>query len=257
MSAARVAVVYPATGLRRETVSLSSGAYEIAGLPIGECYLEVNAPGFRAVQTKSFVLEVGETRSLDVSLEVASVNSSVNVQAVADPITLTTVAVDSLTSSQRLNDLPVNGRNWMSFMALAPGAVDGANGSNTAVRFFATTGDDENYRVDGVDATSIRNQNMRLNSRLLMSEDAIAEFRVNSAAFTADSGGSIVGQVEVVTKSGSNTLYGSAFEYARDAVFDARPFTQPGALPPFKFNQYGGHCGRRHSEELHLLLSLR
>ena len=69
-------------------------------------------------------------------------------------MTLSTVAVDSLTSAQRLNDLPVNGRNWMSFMALAPGAVDGANGSNTAVRFFATTGDDENYRVDGMDATS-------------------------------------------------------------------------------------------------------
>ena len=158
-------------------------------------------------------------------------------------MTLSTVAVDSLTSSQRLNDLPVNGRNWFSFMALAPGAVDGANGSNTSVRFFATTGDDENYRVDGMDATSIRNQNMRLNSRLLMSEDAIAEFRVNSAAFTADSGGSIVGQVEVVTKSGSNALHGSAFEYARNAVFDARPFTQPGALPPFGFNQYGGTVG--------------
>jgi hypothetical protein len=243
LSAAHVAVVYPATGLRRETETSSAGAYEIAGLPIGECHLEVSAPNFRAVQTKPFVLEVGETRSLDVSLEVASVSSTVNVQAVADPMTLSTVAVDSLTSSQRLNDLPVNGRNWMSFMALAPGAVDGANGSNTAVRFFATTGDDENYRVDGMDATSIRNQNMRLNSRLLMSEDAIAEFRVNSALFTAESGGSIVGQVEVVTKSGSNALHGSAFEYARDAVFDARPFTQPGALPPFKFNQYGGTVG--------------
>jgi hypothetical protein len=243
MSAAQVAVVYPATALRRETQSSSSGVYEIAGLPIGECYLEVSAPGFQKVQTKPFVLEVGETRSLDVSLTVASVSSSVNVQAVADPITLSTVAVDSLTSSQRLNDLPVNGRNWLSFMALAPGAVDGANGSNTGVRFFATTGDDENYRVDGMDATSIRNQNMRLNSRLLMSEDAIAEFRVNSALFTAESGGSIVGQVEVVTKSGANALHGSAFEYARNAVFDARPFTQPGSLPPFDFNQYGGTVG--------------
>src|SRR5215469_6812513 len=243
MSAAHVAVVYPATGLRRETESASSGAYEISGLPIGECYVEVSAPGFRTVQTKPFVLEVGETRSFDVSLEVSAVSSTVDVQAVVDPMTLSTVAVDSLTSSQRLNDLPVNGRNWMSFMALAPGAVDGANGSNTAVRFFATTGDDENYRVDGMDATSIRNQNMRLNSRLLMSEDAIAEFRVNSALFTAESGGSIVGQVEVVTKSGSNTLHGSAFEYARNAVFDARRFTDTGALPPFQFNQYGGTVG--------------
>jgi Carboxypeptidase regulatory-like domain/TonB dependent receptor len=243
MSAAQVAVVYPATALRRETQSSSTGVYVIAGLPIGECYLEVSAPGFQKVQTKPFVLEVGETRSLDVSLPVASVSSEVNVQAVADPITLSTVAVDSLTSAQRLNDLPVNGRNWLSFMALAPGAVDGANGSNTGVRFFATSGDDENYRVDGMDATSIRNQNMRLNSRLLMSEDAIAEFRVNSALFTAESGGSIVGQVEVATKSGSNAIHGSAFEYARNAVFDARPFTQPGSLPPFDFHQYGGTAG--------------
>jgi hypothetical protein len=243
MPKAHITVIYPATELRRETQSSSNGAYEIAGLPIGECYVEVSAEGFQTVRTKPFVLQVGETRSLDLSLQVASVSSTVEVAAVTDPITLSTVAVDSLTSSQRLNDLPVNGRNWFSFMALAPGAVDGANGSNTAVRFFGATGDDENYRVDGMDATSIRNQNMRLNSRLLMSEDAIAEFRVNAGLFTAESGGSIVGQVEVVTKSGSNALHGSAFEYARNAVFDARPFTQPGALPPFSFNQYGGTVG--------------
>jgi hypothetical protein len=244
VAVAHVKLVYPNTGLQRETVSSSAGVFSISELPIAEeCYLEVNASGFQTVRTKPFVLQVGETRTLDVSLVIASVGATVNVQAVADSMTLSTVAVDSLTSSQRLNDLPVNGRNWLSFMALAPGAVDGANGSNTGVRFFATTGDDENYRVDGMDATSIRNQNMRLNSRLLMSEDAIAEFRVNSAAFTADSGGSIVGQVEVVTKSGSNALHGSAFEYARNAVFDARPFTQPGPLPPFGFNQYGGTVG--------------
>jgi hypothetical protein len=144
---------------------------------------------------------------------------------VADALTYSTASVSSLTSSQQLNELPVNGRNWQSFMALAPGAVDAANGSNTAVRFFATGADDVNYRVDGVDATSIRNQNMLVNSRLLISEDAIAKFRMNSALFTAESGGSIGGQVEVVSKSGSNALHGSAFEYARNAVFDARRFT--------------------------------
>jgi hypothetical protein len=243
VTSARVSLVYPSTGLRRETESSSVGVFHIGGVPIGECYLEVAAPGFRTVQTKPFVLAVGETRNLDVSMEIASVESTVDVQALADPLTFTTASVSSLTSSQRLNELPVNGRNWLSFMALAPGAVDSANGSNTAVRFFATTGDDENYRVDGVDATSIRNQNMRLNSRLLMSEDAIAEFRVNSALFTAESGGSIAGQVEVVSKSGSNAFHGSAFEYARNAVFDARRFTDTGSLPPFQFNQYGGTVG--------------
>jgi len=243
MASARVSLIYPSTGLRRETASSTSGAFHIGELPIGECYLEVSAAGFRTVQTKSFVLEVGQTRTVDVSLEIGTVGSSVEVQGVADSLSFSTVSVSSLTSSQQLNELPVNGRNWQSFMALAPGAVDAANGSNTAVRFFATGADDVNYRVDGVDATSIRNQNMRLNSRLLMSEDAIAEFRVNSALFTAESGGSIGGQVEVVTKSGSNTLHGSAFEYARNAVFDARRFTDGASLPPFEFNQYGGSVG--------------
>ena len=243
MSAAHVLVAYPGTGLRRETQSSTSGTFHIGGLPIGECYVEVSAPGFRTVQTKPLVLEVGETRRLDMSLEIAPVGSTVEVQAVADGLTYTTVSVSSLTSSQQLNELPVNGRNWQSFMALAPGAVDAANGSNTAVRFFATGPDDVNYRVDGVDATSIRNQNMRVNSRLLMSEDAIAEFRVNSALFTAESGGSIGGQVEVVTKSGSNAFHGSAFEYARNATFDARRFTDTGSLPSFQFNQYGGSVG--------------
>src|ERR1017187_2561397 len=136
--AAQVRVVYPGTGLKRETASSSAGVYSISELPIAEeCFLEASAPGFQTVRTKPFVLEVGETRRLDLSLVVASVGATVDVQDVADPITLNTVAVDSLTSSQRLNDLPVNGRNWFSFMALAPGAVDGANGSNTSARFFA------------------------------------------------------------------------------------------------------------------------
>src|SRR5215470_17318785 len=103
-------------------------------------------------------------------------------------------------------------------------------GANTAVRFFSTGGDDVNYRVDGVDASSIRNQNIRLNSRLLMCEESIAEFRVNSALFTAETGGSGGGQVEVVSKSGSNAFHGSAFEYARDATFDARGHFDPATL---------------------------
>ena len=204
---------------------------------------EVSAAGFRTLQTKPFVLTVGETRTLDVSLELAAVDSKIEIQAVADALAASSVSVSSLISSQQLDELPVNGRNWASLMALAPGAVDSANGSNTAVHFFATQNDDTNYRVDGVDATSIRNQNMRLNSRLLMSEDAIAEFRVNSALFTAESGGSMGGQVEVVTKSGTNALHGSAFEYARNAVCDARRFTDTGSLPPFQLNQYGGSVG--------------
>ncbi len=240
---AKVSLVYPGTGLRRETQSSSSGVFRISEVPIGDCYLEVDAAGFRNIQSKPFVLTVGETRTVDVAMDLATAGSTVEVRDTADVLEQSDSSVKSVTSSQQLNELPVNGRNWQSLMALAPGAVDGANGSNTSVRFLAAGGDDVNYRVDGVDATSIRNQNMRLNSRLMMSEDAIAEFRVNSALFTAESGGSGGGQVEVVTKSGSNSVHGSAFEYARDATFDARSPWDPAKLPPFRLNQYGGSVG--------------
>src|SRR5262245_17071969 len=103
---AHVSVVYPGTGLRRETLSSSAGVFHIGGLPIGECYLEVGASGFRMFQTKPFVLTVGETRSLDVTLELAAVDSKVEVQAVADALATSSVSVSSLTSSQQLNELP-------------------------------------------------------------------------------------------------------------------------------------------------------
>jgi hypothetical protein len=100
MAAAHVRLVYPNTGLQRETVSSSAGVFSINELPIAEeSYLEVNASGFQTVRTKPFVLEVGETRTLDVSLVIASVSARVKVQAVADPMTLSTVAVDSLAYS--------------------------------------------------------------------------------------------------------------------------------------------------------------
>src|SRR5215471_14042035 len=92
---ARVAVVYPGTGLRRETQTSSEGVFHIGGLPIGECYLEVEAAGFRTIQTNPFVLTVGETRTLDVSLELATVESKVDVQAVADALATSSVSVSS------------------------------------------------------------------------------------------------------------------------------------------------------------------
>ena len=128
MPGAVVKLVYPGTGLQRETLSSSAGVFFIGQLPIGaECFLEVSARGFQTVRTKSFVLEVGETRNLDMRVEIAGVSSSVDVQAAEDPMTLSTVAVDSLTSSQRPDDLPVNGPSQLNVVlpAPAPRAVDG------------------------------------------------------------------------------------------------------------------------------------
>jgi hypothetical protein len=122
------------------------------------------------------------------------------------------VVGDVLVGSQ-LNNLPVNGRDWKALMSLVPSAVDGQ-------KFFATGGDDVNFHVDGVDASGVRDQNMKVYTRDVMSQDAVAEFRVSTALYSADTGGTAGGQVEIVTKSGSNVFRGSAFEYFRNAVME-------------------------------------
>jgi hypothetical protein len=125
---AHVSVVYPGTGLRRETQTSSVGVFHIGGLPIGECYLEVGAPGFRTIQTKPFRPHGRRNAYFDVSQNSHSRPPKSRGTSVADALATSSVSVSSLTSSQQLNELPVNGRNCLPHGAGAR-AVDSANGS--------------------------------------------------------------------------------------------------------------------------------
>jgi hypothetical protein len=94
-----------------------------------------------------------------------------------------------------------------------------------------------------VDASGVRDQNMKVYTRDVMSQDAVAEFRVSTALHSANTGGTGGGQVEIVTKSGSNAFHGSAFEHLRNNVFDARSPFDPAQHPPFRLNQFGPTLG--------------
>jgi hypothetical protein len=233
---ARVKVIYPETGLSREVLSSTAGVFRLSGLPIGACYAEISATGFRTMKTETIVLSVGETRELDLTLDVGVLESTVEVRAVTEALAQNSAVVGDVLVGSQLNNLPVNGRDWKALMSLVPGAVDGQ-------KFFATGGDDTNFHVDGVDASGVRDQNMKVYTRNVMSQDAVAEFRVSTALYSADTGGTGGGQVEIVTKSGSNAFHGSAFEYFRNAVMDARSPFDPGKHPPFRLNQFGATAG--------------
>lgn len=146
---AQVKVVYPDTGLSRETMASSSGVFRLSGLPIGPCNVEVTATGFRAVRTETIVLSVAETRELDLTLEVGPVELTVEVRGVTEALAQNNAAVGDVLVASQLDNLPVNGRDWKALMSLVPGAVDGQ-------KFFATGGDDVNFHVDGVDASGTR-----------------------------------------------------------------------------------------------------
>jgi hypothetical protein len=184
---------------------------------------------------------VGETKTLDFSLEVASTDTSVEVVAEAE-LNRNSAAVGATFQNTQINQLPINGRNWGGLMTLTPGAVDTGAGNGASARFFAQGGDDNNFRIDGVDATSVRNQTQS-KARMMISEDAIAEFRVNSQLYTAETGGAPAGQIEIVSKGGSNEFHGSAFEYLRNSALDSRSPFDGKKVPPFRMNQFGASVG--------------
>ncbi|HKE25166.1 MAG TPA: TonB-dependent receptor [Bryobacteraceae bacterium] len=236
----KLTVNLAATGVRRTTLSNGSGNFLIAGLPVGHAVVQVEKAGFRSIRTETD-LGVGETKTLDFDLEIAGTDTTVEVVSEADLVRNSAAAGATFENTQ-ISQLPVNGRNWADLMTLTPGAVDTGAGNGASVRFFAQGGDDNNFRIDGVDATSVRNQ-AESKSRLMLSEDAIAEFRVNSQLYTAETGGSTAGQVEVVTKSGTNQLHGSLFEYLRNSAVDSRSDFDGPSVPPFRMNQFGAAAG--------------
>lgn len=233
---AQVTVTYPDTGLKRTAPTNGSGNFVIPGLPVGHAVVDATANGFREVRFETD-LNVGETKTLNLTFEVASVDSSIQVVAEAE-LVKDTAAIGAAFQNAQISKLPINGRNYRNLMALVPGAVD-TGGSN--IRFLGHGADDNNLRIDGVDATSVRNQTQT--SRLLVSTDAIAEFRVNTAMYTAETGGAPAGQIELVSKSGSNTYHGSLFEYFRNSALDSRSPFDGATLPAFRLNQFGGTVG--------------
>ena len=235
-----VKLQYPETGLTRSVNSNRSGGFLFATLPLGHVVVEITKVGFRTVHTETD-LGVGQTKTLDFQLELATTNTSVQVVDDIDLVKNSATIGAAMTTDQ-ISQLPVNGRNWQNLMLLVPGAVDTGAGNGASVRFFGRGGDDNNFRIDGVDATAVRNQ-AESKSRIMISEDAIAEFRVNSALYTAESGGAPGGQIDIVSKTGTNSLRGSVFEYIRNSAVDARSAFDPAKIPPFKMNQFGGTAG--------------
>ncbi|MCI0364598.1 MAG: hypothetical protein L0219_11975, partial [Phycisphaerales bacterium] len=128
-------------------------------------------------------------------------------------------------------------------MALAPGAVNVGEGNQNAIRFFGRPRDDNNWTFDGVDATGIKDPRQEGNLRLVISTDSIAEFRVNSLPFTAESGVGGGAQINLVSRTGSNDFHGSAYEFLRNSALDARRPFDAAEPPPFRLNQFGGNFG--------------
>src|SRR5688500_1167523 len=128
-------------------------------------------------------------------------------------------------------------------MLLAPGAINTGDGTHLSTRFVGRARDDNNWTFDGIDATGVKDPRQDSAARLIISSESIAEFRVSSSLYSAESGAAAGGQVQLISKTGTNTFRGTAFDFIRNDAFDARPFGSPGALPPFSLHQFGVNGG--------------
>jgi Carboxypeptidase regulatory-like domain/TonB dependent receptor len=233
-----------ATGQVRKVVADERGAYRIPGLAHGGYMVTGAQEAFQTALYTDVQLEVGQVRALDILLQVGAVTSSVSVMAEATPLDTRTAEIGAAVTSRQIEALPLNGRNWASMMAFAPGAVNTGEGSQNNIRFFGRARDDNNWTFDGVDATGVKDPRTEASLRLVMSTEAISEFRVSSTGFTADMGTGAGGQVNVVSKSGTNQWRGGAFQFFRDEVLDERRvLDQLPEEPAFRLNQYGGSLG--------------
>ena len=126
-------------------------------------------------------------------------------------------------------------------MQLAPGSVNVGESNQNFIRIFGRPRDDNNWTFDGVDATGIKDPRQEGNLRLVISTDCIANFRVNSLPFTAEGGVGGGVQINLVSKAGTNSFHGSAYEFFRNSALDARRLVDGVDPPPFRLNQFGAN----------------
>jgi hypothetical protein len=227
------------TEIPRSTKTNGAGVYRIPGLGPGIYAVTFTHDGFKSLKYDSVELYVGQTQTLDARLEIGAATNQVEVQD--DPVAFekTSAEVGGIIDRTEILQLPTNGRNWATLLLLVPGAQDDGGGDQRSIRFSGRGRDDNNYTLDGIDATGIQEQAQKSEVRLQISQESISEYRVETALYTAEHGAGAGGQVDVVSKTGTNAFHGSLFEYFRNNVFDARSFLDGPAVPPFHMNQYG------------------
>lgn len=237
------------TGFTRSTETNDDGFYVLTSLPPGVYVISAQKSGFAEAKSSEIPLTVGQTATFDLKLAVAGATESIIVTGEAPIVEITRASVASTVNDLAVANLPVNGRNFIDFVLLTPGVTRDHRGGDIA--FGGLRGTLNSLQIDGAD-----NNNTFFGQTLgrtgsgrapyQFSQEAVAEFQVNTNTYSAEYGRAGGAVINVITKSGTNQFHGAAFWFYRDRSLNANDFFSNAnnrRKPPFHINQFGGTIG--------------
>jgi len=236
------------TGRVYEVKTNGAGEYEVPGLGAGLYKVVAEHAGFKTRVVDKIVLYATDRRAIDTTLDLGQVSEQVTVNAQTTAVNTQTSETGGTIAEKEVQNLPLNGRDFTSLMALVPGSVNTGGFGQTSLGGYETSLAGVNILLDGADATRIDSQATstqlgRQESRISRSSvDSIEEFKVLSGDYSAEYGRSYGDIVNVITKSGGNTFHGGLFEYFRNDAFDALNYFATQSIP-LHLNQFGGNLG--------------
>ncbi|HEX4485472.1 MAG TPA: TonB-dependent receptor [Terriglobales bacterium] len=237
------------TGQVAHTTTGTSGDFTVPSLNPGSYSVAVEAPGFQKSVTNDIALSVDQKARVNVALKAGAVSTTVEVNATAVSLDTDTSALSQLVSQKQVESLPLNGRNFLQLLLIGAGAVTVGGeqgtmrqGQGNAISINGGRPEGNNYTLDGL----INTDTALVTPAVILSQDAIQEFKVESGTYSAEYGYS-ASQINIVSKGGTNQLHGTLFEFNRNDAFDAKPFPTftdvnagtPTALPELRQNQFG------------------
>ena len=238
-----VAIKNLETGIARTAHTNAAGIFEFPDLPIGQYQVDITKAGFQSQRTGAVPLVTGQALDLKIELKVGDTAQGVTVTAEAPLLESTSSSVQTSVTGAQMKDLPLNGRNALQLTTLTPGTAitdigtESGQQDNRGLTVNGLRATQNNFQLDGANYT-----NRFFDSVPTMpNPDALQEFTIQSSNYSAEYGGAGA-LVQLSTRSGSNALHGTAFEFLRNTQLNARNFF---ALkrPPFKLNQFGGTVG--------------
>lgn len=249
MPGVKITVHNTATGLERSALTGDNGSFRIPALPFGPYGLKAEKQGFQTAVVNDITLAVDQVLGVDVVMKVGTQVQVVTVTGAVEVVNAQTSNLGGVVEHRQVVDLPLNGRDFTQLARLQAGVASsggggGQQGGEGGVANFSSNGqrsDSNNFMVDGID----NNNYLSGAVAQLPSIDSIQEFEVQTNNFSAEYGRNSGAVINLVTRSGSNELHGSLFEFLRNSELDARNFFDNSALPKpgLRLNQFGATLG--------------